>query len=369
MIKIGITGSNGLIGYHLRVLLNTINDIEYKLADRATFQSEDTLIAFAKNLDVIVHLADTNIFSKSVDISKENMMISEKITKAAKSSSKNPHIIFASSIHTVLNPNIPYSKSKIECANYLKNWCINNNSNFTNLIIPHVFGEFGKPFYNSVVSTFCHQLANGDKTKLMNDSQLELIHAHDVSIEIYKVIKNNFFNNVTLTGAKISVSDLRKKLIELSRDYFKNIIPDLTDDLNCKLFNTLRSYLKDDFYPRNYILNIDNRGFLYELINTKQRGLSFLSNTKSGITRGNHFHIKKIERFMVIRGEAIIKLRKLFTNDILSFEVNGDNPTYIDIPTCTTHNITNIGRNELTTLFWSNSFYDENNSDTYFEEV
>jgi UDP-2-acetamido-2,6-beta-L-arabino-hexul-4-ose reductase len=253
MIKVGITGSNGLIGFHLRLLFNTKNDIEYKLADKATFQSENTLIAFTNNLDVIVHLADTNISSKSVDIAKENMVISKKITKAAKSSSTPPHIIFTSSIHTVLNPNIPYSKSKIECTNYLKNWCKNNNSNFTNLIIPHVFGEFGKPFYNSVVSTFCHQLANGDKTELINDSQLELIHAHDVSKEIYKVIKNNYCNNVSLRGTKISVSDVRKILIDLSEDYFKNIIPDLTDSLNCKLFNTLRSYLKNDYYPQNIL--------------------------------------------------------------------------------------------------------------------
>ena len=369
MIKVGITGSNGLIGYHLRVLLNTINDIEYKLADRTTFKSEDKLISFAKNLDVIVHLADINIYSKSVDILKENMNITERVTKAVKGSSKPPHIIFASSIHTVLNPNTPYSKSKIECAKYLKKWCKNNNSNFTNLIIPHVFGEFGKPFYNSVISTFCHQLVNGDKTKVIKDSELELIHAHDVSLEIHKVIKDNNYGDVTLIGTKTSVSKVRKILIDLSEDYFKNIIPDLTVDLNCELFNTFRSFLKDDFYPRKYSLNIDDRGHLYELVNTKQRGLSFLSNSKPGITRGNHFHINKIERFMVISGKAIIRLRKLFTNDILSFEVNGNNPTYVDIPTYTTHNITNTGSNELTTLFWSNSFFDKNNPDTYFEEV
>jgi len=368
MIKVGITGSDGLIGYHLKVFLNTIDDIELKLANRDTFQSDELLAAFTENLDVIVHLADIKIGSDN-EIKKKNMIITKQLTNAATVFKIKPHIIFASSTHTLLNPKNPYSISKIECSNHLKDWSKLNNFKFTNLILPHVFGEFGKPFYNSVISTFCHQLAIGEKTKIKQDKELELLHVQDVAKAIYQVILNGNDGDYRLSGSSLTVFDARKRLIALSEYYLDNLIPDLTNNLDCQLFNTFRSYLTSDYYPRHFDLHADDRGFLYEAVKCNQRGLTFLSITKPGITRGNHYHTHKFERFIVINGKACIKLRKIFSNNVLSYEVDGNQPAYVDIPTYTTHNITNIGEDDLTTLFWSNIFYDEDNSDTYFEEV
>lgn len=368
MTKIGITGSDGLIGYHLRVFLRIISDIEVKLANRDTFSSDELLNKFTRDLDVIVHLADTNV-GLDEEIKEKNILITNQLISASEASEIKPHIIFASSTHIFLNPNAAYSESKVECGNRLKEWSKSNSSKFTNLIIPHVFGEFGKPFYNSVISSFCHQLAIGEETKIIQDKELDLLHAYDVAKGIYQVIKNSNIGDHRLSGCLITVGDVRSRLIAITEDYLRNVFPNLTDNLDYQLFNTFRSYLKNDYYPRHFDLHTDNRGSLFEAVKSKQSGLTFFSTTKPGITRGNHYHINKFERFIVTHGKASIKFRKLFTNDVVSYEVDGDRPTYVDIPTYTTHNITNTGEDDLTTLFWSNVFYDENNPDTYFEEV
>ena len=368
MIKIGITGSNGLIGYHLRVFLQNVENIELKLANRETFKSEDALLKFCEDLDVIVHLADKNVGADE-DIRDINMNISKSLTTSCDSAASKPHLIFASSTHIKLNPNAAYSISKKECSSYLEQWCKNRESPFTNLVIPHVFGEFGKPFYNSVISSFCYQITNNEETKIIKDKELNLLHAHDVAKGIYNIILEKKTGEQHLEGLLINVSEARDKLIQLSNSYKNNIIPNVEKKIDSQLFNTYRSYLDEGYYPRKFTLHSDDRGSLFEAMKTEQYGLTFASTTKPGVTRGNHYHIDKFERFIVINGNAEVRLRKIFSDEVTTYDVSGDNPTYIDIPTYLTHNITNTGSSDLITLFWSNVFYDENNPDTYFEEV
>jgi len=368
MKNIGITGSDGLIGFHLRVFLEKLEGVNVFLANRKTFLSNERIAEFTKDLDVIVHLADKNVGADN-DLRDINMSISKSLTDACDYSKVKPHIIFASSTHTILNPDAAYSISKIECSEYLQKWCQKNDSFFTNLIIPHVFGEFGKPFYNSVVSSFCYQLANNEETKVIEDKDLELLHAFDVSKGIYEIIQGNSFGEQKLIGTRVSVIELRERLKHLSELYFQNIIPRLDTKIDQQLFNTFRSYLPREYYPKKYNLNVDERGMLFESIKAEQNGLTFSSTTKPGVTRGNHYHIDKFERFIVLNGEATIRFRKLFSEEVQTFHVNSNEPSYVDIPTFITHNITNTGTTDLLTLFWSNVFFDKDNPDTYFEEV
>ena len=368
MINIGITGSDGLIGYHLRVFLRNTEGVDVRCANRHTFSSPESMNKFTKGLDYIVHLADKNVGADS-DLRKINMTISESLLNSCEMSNTRPHILFASSTHTLLNPDAAYSISKEECSDFISDWCRHNGSDFTKIIIPHVFGEFGKPFYNSVVSSFCYQLANGESTKVIQDKELELLHAYDVARGISEIIDSNITGDKKLDGKKISVIDVRDKLIDLSKLYLDNIIPHTLSKLDCQLFNTFRSYLPENYYPRDYIQHVDERGMLFESIKAEYTGLTFCSTTKPGVTRGNHFHIDKFERFIVLKGEAIISFRKLFSEEVKSFEVSGASPTYVDMPTYTTHNIKNTGKSDLLTLFWSNVFFDPNHPDTYFEEV
>ena len=170
--------------------------------------------------------------------------------------------------------------------------------------------------------------------------------------------------------ASYKVSEILEKLQYFKEIYYqKNILPDLSDYFDLCLFNTFRSYISLDNFPRVYKLNPDDRGVYVEWAKSLSRGQSSYSTTKPKITRGNHFHLRKVERFAVIEGNASIKLRKYGTNEIKEFVLDGNNPSFVDIPIWFVHNITNIGNSNLITLFWTNEFYDPSDADTYFERV
>jgi UDP-2-acetamido-2,6-beta-L-arabino-hexul-4-ose reductase len=151
--------------------------------------------------------------------------------------------------------------------------------------------------------------------------------------------------------------------------YAGHVFPDVRDDFDRDLFNTFRSYLYPHRYPTALTLHEDPRGCLFEAVKTHNGGQTFLSTTKPGITRGNHYHTRKIERFLVVSGQAEIRLRRVFDSEVQVFKVSGDQPAYVDMPTLHTHNITNTGSSDLITLFWTHEFYDPNMPDTFFELV
>jgi len=165
------------------------------------------------------------------------------------------------------------------------------------------------------------------------------------------------------------VSELLDRLSAFDQNYRGQLIPDVREPIDLYLFNTYRSYLFPHHYPVDLQLHEDMRGGLFEAIKSYNGGQCFLSTTKPGITRGNHYHTAKIERFLVVGGNGLIRIRKLFSEDISEFEVAGDRPQYIDIPTLHTHNITNVGESDMTTLFWSHEIFDPESPDTFPEPV
>ena len=158
-------------------------------------------------------------------------------------------------------------------------------------------------------------------------------------------------------------------------NYFKkkyvveNTIPDLTEQFDLQLFNVYRSYLEHDHYPLKYEIKSDDRGFLFELIRTLNSGQVFFSKSKPKIERGNHYHRRKLERFSIIKGEALVQMRRIGTNEIIEYQLDGNNPSYIDIPILFTHNLVNTGNDELLMMFWSNELYNPDDPDTYYEKV
>jgi UDP-2-acetamido-2,6-beta-L-arabino-hexul-4-ose reductase len=284
----------------------------------------------------------------------------------------------------------PYGKSKREGRELFNQWADKNNAMFTGLIIPNVFGPFGKAFYNSVISTFSYQLINNLEPKIEIDNKLNLIYVGDLInfiieliekygpiaqiIKIEKSLKSNKNYPPRILQIKprasYTVSELLEKLLSFKEIYYKNsIFPDLSDYFDLCLFNTFRSYISLDYFPRLYKLNPDDRGVYVECAKSLSKGQSSYSTTKSQITRGNHFHLRKVERFAVIEGNASIKLRKYGTNEIKEFVLDGNNPAFVDTPIWFVHNITNIGNSNLITLFWTNEFFDPSDADTYFERV
>jgi len=371
MLKVGITGQNGFIGSHLLNFLKLKKDIQLIPFDDNYFNDENILTNFVNSCDVVVHLAAVNRHHQADVIYETNINLVKKLINALDNSPNKPKVLFSSS--TQEERDNAYGKSKKIGRELLQNWAKKNNAEVISLIIPNVFGPFGKPFYNSVISTFSYQLVNNLEPKIEIDAVLKLIYINDLINIFFELITKKSSEQVYYVpfSKEISVSSILDILKNFKDLYlFQNIIPRFNDNFERDLFNTFRSYIDlQKHYPRYLIKNEDNRGYLTELVKEYSGGQIFYSITKPGITRGNHFHIRKIERFCVIKGEAIIKLRKVGTSEVISFEVNGDDPSFIDIPIWFTHNITNIGKDDLVTLFWSNEIYNPDEPDTYFEDV
>jgi UDP-2-acetamido-2,6-beta-L-arabino-hexul-4-ose reductase len=366
-MKIGITGADGLVATHLRAHLHKREDIaEVRLARRDTFRSPSALDGFVAGLDGIVHCAGMNR-GEDTEVEQTNGWLAEMLVAAFERTGARPRVVYTNSTH--YERDSAYGRGKRAAAASLDCWGGRSGANVCNLILPHVFGEFGRPFYNSVVSTFCYQLANDEVPQIQVDGQLELVHAQDVARCCISALSEGWKGTQRLAGEPLKVSELLARLHALLKRYREDVFPDLRNPLDLRLFNTLRSYLYPKHYPRVLKLHSDVRGNLFEAVKADQGGQIFLSNTHPGVTRGNHFHLRKVERFLVVSGEAEICLRRLFDDKVVTFRVSGELPSYVDMPTFHTHSITNVGSVELQTLFWTNEIFDPQDPDTFAEIV
>ncbi len=365
-LRVGITGSNGFIGWHLRCLLSTKSGLDVIPAKREWFTSYNDLVSFTNACDVVIHLAGLNR-GPDGEVFSTNVSLARSLIAAAEKSISPPGIIFASSIQ--IDSDNEYGQSKKECTQLFQAFAEKSGSSFTSLILPNVFGEYGRPFYNSVVSTFCYQLAESQEPRIIEDREIEVIHVQDVADIIYEMLIVTEKKGARPRGKKIQVGDLLKQLRSINEAYRGGIVPETNNRFLQNLFNTYRAYLFPKYYPVRVEAKKDTRGDLIEVIKAMNKGQGFLSITHPGVTRGNHYHFKKFERFFVVKGEALVKLRRLFSTDVFEYRLSGSNPQYIDIPTLYTHNIENIGDGELTTFFWANEIFDPKNTDTLFEDV
>ena len=232
--------------------------------------------------------------------------------------------------------------------------------------IPNVFGEGGRPFYNSFVATFCYQLANDEPCTVDVDREVSLAHAQEVASVLADsaLLGASGYRQPVTTSIKVSA--VLAKLTEMRETYRASIFPDIDDPFDVALFNTLRSFLYAKSGPvLPFKRNTDNRGWLVETVKSHGGGQSFVSSTVPGITRGQHYHLGKVERFVVLSGSATIRMRKLFSSEVVEYPVTGEEPCAVEIPTLHTHSIINSGESPLLTLFWSNELFDPENPDTY----
>ncbi len=379
MLRIGITGQTGFVGTHL---FNTLGLYPEKFErvpfEDAYFKEEETLKDFVSRCDVIVHLAAMNRHNDPEVLYRTNISLVQQLISACESTNSMPHIIFSSS--TQEERDNLYGKSKKEGRKLFEQWASKNNSWFTGLIIPNVYGPFGNPYYNSVVATFCHQLTHNEQPKIDVDGELKLIYVGELVNNIIEIIekadaenrKESVVRQINLQHTcEAKVSYLLKLLEGFKEGYFKNgEIPDLNDPFEKNLFNTFLCYIDyPSFFPFKFVKNTDNRGSFTEIVKLNSGGQVSFSTTVPGITRGNHFHTRKAERFAVIKGKARIEFRRIGTKNVYSFDLDGDQPCFVDMPIWYTHNITNAGEEELYTLFWINEKFDPADPDTWFEKV
>jgi UDP-2-acetamido-2,6-beta-L-arabino-hexul-4-ose reductase len=379
MIKVGITGQSGFIGTHLFNFLSLKkDDISLIPFKDDYFHNLPLLHSFVQQCDTVVHLAALNRHGDPQVIYDTNISLVKQLIAACDTTNSRPHILFSSS--TQEEKDNPYGNSKREGRQLFESWAARNHAQFTGLIIPNVFGPFGHPWYNSVVATFCHQLTHGEVPHIDVDATMKLIYVG----ELVKVIHDKIKGGEESTGrggerktfmvpftSENKVSEILAILLEFKTGYFeKGIFPDLSNTFARNLFNTFLCYVDHQkFFPFLLKQNTDERGSYCETVKMKSGGQVSFSTTRPGITRGNHFHTRKAERFAVIKGKARIELRRVGTDKILTFDLDGDKISFVDMPVWFTHNITNVGKEDLYTVFWTNEMFDPEDTDTYSDSV
>ena len=368
MIRVGITGQNGFIGYHVTQHLRLEPD-KYEIVpfERDAFDDEAKLQAFVASCDKIIHLAAMNRGDEQ-EIYQTNISLVRKLISAMESAGAAPQILFSSSTQETRG-NL-YGNSKKEGAELFQKWAEKNNAVFSHFVIPNVFGPFGRPYYNSVTATFCHQLTHGETPVINVDATMTLIYVGDLAKEFLAHLEDTESAVISPQPvSEITVSGLLEKLEEFKAWYFENgMIPPLEDRFAVNLFNTFRCYA-NDIMPIMGVQHSDPRGTFVEVMKEMTGGQTSFSTTVPGITRGNHYHLRKIERFCVVKGKALIQTRRVGTDIVHNYEVSGDKTAFIDMPIYYTHNIKNIGEEELLTIFWINELFNPEDPDTYFEEV
>jgi UDP-2-acetamido-2,6-beta-L-arabino-hexul-4-ose reductase len=357
-----LSGGSGFLGWHTRVLVRALGLPAPALLARRDFTEKARLAGLVDGADRVLHVAGVNRGTPQ-EVADGNTAAARRLADAIQRCATPPKtVVFANS--TQAGNGTAYGDSKAAAAGILADatrWC---GSQFVDLKLPNLFGEHGRPHYNSVVATFCRTLADGGTPRVDEDRPLDLVHVQDAAAALLGR------DGADLVPVRRTVIDLKQKLAEYAAIYRKTEIPALTDPFELRLFNTYRSHCFPAHYPMPLPKHEDARGGLVEAVKTHgDGGQTFFSTTKPGITRGEHFHLSKVERFVVVRGEAEIRLRRVLHDDVTCVKVTGDVPVVVDMPTMWVHNITNVGTDDLLTLFWTNEIFDPGRPDTYPETV
>lgn len=367
-MRVAITGAQGFLGWHLRARLSAVGGHEVIPVSRSLFESDDGLGRALEKADAVIHLAGINRDAPEV-VEAGNVWLAERLVGALDGVGSAPFLIYANSVHA--SGDTPYGRGKRRAAAILSNWADRAGTAMIDIVLQNLFGEGGRPDYNSFVATFCYQLARDHMPRVGVDRTVQLIHAQDAASLVVERLNEDARSTVVETaGRTVLVSEVRQQLAELAATYAGGRIPDLSDPFVLRLFNTYRSFLYPQWYPQPLAPKSDCRGDFVEAVQVAGgQGQTSFSTTRPGVTRGNHFHLRKVERFVVLRGRARVATRPAGTDQLHTFDLSGDQPAFVDMPTLHSHSITNTGSDELWTLFWVSELFDEADADTFAGEV
>ncbi len=371
-MRIVVTGANGLIGWQARARLHASNcaasfkgalpPYDVVALDHASFNDDVALNAAVAGADAVLHFAGVNRAADDV-LESENPALARRLVAACRTVGAEPHIVYANSTHAASDT--PYGRGKRLASEVFSAF----TDRYTNLILPHIFGEGARPDYNNVTATLIDRILAGQTPQVNPEGQVQLLHAGSAAQTAIHAATNRFAGDLAPEAHPMSVPELLDKLEGFHALYSANIYPDLSNAFDLALFNTYRAATYPERWPRPLKLNTDSRGTLFEAVKGGGGGQSFFSTTRPGVTRGDHFHLNKVERFLVVQGEAVIRIRKVLTDEIREYRVSGEAPAPVDMPTLHTHSIENVGQGPLLTLFWTHDMFDPQHPDTYADKV
>jgi len=365
-----VTGAAGFIGKNLVAALELRDDVLLILFDVNT--DPTILDAGLAEADLIYHLAGVNRPKDESEFMTGNAGLTEKMLARLVELDRRPIFVISSSAQAELDN--PYGRSKMSAEDAILKF--NNRTGAPVCIyrLPGVFGKWSRPDYNTVVATFCHNIARGMEITV-NDPNREmgLVYIDDVVASFLQHLdgapdpaRKRYSVGRTF---RVTLGELADRIRRLHSIRETLMVPDLSDDLMKCLHATYLSFLPEDDFGYPVKLNTDNRGWLFELIKSEHFGQIFVSKTLPGITRGNHYHGTKVEKFCVIQGQGVIRFRRIDSERILEYPVDGRAIKVVDIPPGYTHSIENNGDEEMICLFWANQIFAHERPDTYFNPV
>ena len=377
-----ITGAYGFVGKNLSESLACIRDgkdrthPELEIGEIYLYDIDTDpalLPEYCKKADFVFHLAGVNRPKDTAEFMQGNFGFTTTLLDTLKSVGNKAPIMISSSIQAALDN--PYGQSKKAGEDAVFAYGKENNVDVLVYRFPNLFGKWCRPNYNSVIATFCNNIAN-DLPITVNDRSvvLTLCYIDDLVSEMLRALAGNptragEFCEVPVTH-KISLGELADTLISFKESREKRSVADMSDPLTKKLYATYLSYLPpEDGFSYPLTMNVDARGSFTEVFRTEERGQVSVNISKPGIVKGNHWHHTKNEKFLVVSGKGVIRFRKVGESKVYEYFVSGDKLEVVDIPTGYTHNIENLGDGDMVTLMWANECFDPARPDTYYLEV
>ncbi|ANE88291.1 capsular biosynthesis protein [Bacillus cereus] len=369
-MKILVTGAKGFLGKNL---VAELKNQGYK--DIFEFSREDdiTLLErYTKECDFVFHLAGVNRPKDENEFMEGNAGFTSQLLNLLKESVNKAPVLITSSIQA--ENNNPYGKSKKAGEELLFEYAKETGSKAYIYRLPNLFGKWSKPNYNTVVATFCHNIARGLDIQVNNpDVELNLCYIDDVLEEFFKALNHtptiqDDYCFVPVTH-NIKLGELANVIKSFKEGRENLSISNMGDALTKKLYSTYLSFLPEDKFVYDLKMHSDHRGSFTEFIRTPERGQVSINISKPGITKGNHWHHTKNEKFLVVSGEGLVRFRNIDSDDIIEYRVSGEKLQVVDIPIGYTHSIVNVGENDLVTVMWVNECFDPEKPDTYFLEV
>ena len=369
MRNVLITGGSGFLGRNLAVHLR-----EQKDCDIMTFcrgDAKDDLNRYLSRADFIFHLAGVNRPESALEFDKGNAEFTECICRILEDQGRAPRIIFTSSTQAELNN--PYGASKLKAESILRRFSAKTGAGVRIYRLNNLFGKWCRPNYNSVTATFCHNIAHGLPIMISDAAhEFQLSHVDDVVAAFIEDLGSHIQGieeGRPIPSYQIKLGDLAGR-IQSFHDMRSTItLPDFSSWFNRALYSTYLSYVPLDALEGALEIRADARGSLAEFLKQKSFGQVFVSRTKPGVTRGNHFHHCKSEKFLVVEGKGLIRMRSVEGGAVKEFNVDGSNYQVVDIPPGFAHSITNVGDGEMVTIFWSSELFDPDHLDTYYLPV
>ena len=379
-MKILVTGSNGFVGRNLVETLKAIRDNKDRtrnivVDEVMTFDINNTieeLDEYTKSCDFVVNLAGINRPKDPKEFYEGNKGFIDTLCHYLKKNNNKAPIIASSSIQ--VGRDNDYAKSKKEGEDLLKGFGQENGNPIYVYRFANLFGKWCRPNYNSVTATWCYNIANGLDIQI-NDRNvvLPLCYIDDVVNEMIHCMEghasfNGEYYEVPVIH-NVSLGTLADTLYAIKNSRDNRFVVDQGDEFTRKLYATYLSYLPEDQFSYELKMNVDPRGSFTEFLKTKEYGQVSVNISKPGITKGQHWHHTKNEKFLVVSGEGLIQFRRIGDDKVIEYKVSGEKLEVVDIPTGYTHNIINTGDRDMVTIMWANEPFDPNRPDTYFEEV